>query len=135
MLGLADQVGRDERGVGTVVGEHGDLGRTGLGVDPDEALDQALRGDGVDVAGSGDEVDRTARPGAVGEHRDGLGTADGVHLGDAEEGAGGEDRRVRQAPVVGRGDEVSASDRTPATWAGTTFMTTLDTSGAMPPGT
>ena len=33
------------------------------------------------------------------------------------------------------GEEVSAIDSTPATWAGTTFITTLDTSGAMPPGT
>jgi LuxR family maltose regulon positive regulatory protein len=32
-------------------------------------------------------------------------------------------------------DEVSAIDCTPATCAGTTFMTTLDTSGATPPGT
>ena len=33
------------------------------------------------------------------------------------------------------GDEVSAIEATPATWAGTTFITTLETSGAMPPGT
>jgi hypothetical protein len=31
--------------------------------------------------------------------------------------------------------DVSAIDETPATCAGTTFMTTLDTNGAMPPGT
>ena len=29
----------------------------------------------------------------------------------------------------------SAIDVTPATWAGTTFIRTLDTSGARPPGT
>ena len=33
------------------------------------------------------------------------------------------------------GGEDSAIDATPATWAGTTFITTLETSGAMPPGT
>ena len=33
------------------------------------------------------------------------------------------------------GDEVSAIEPTPATWAGTTFMTTLETRGATPPGT
>ena len=33
------------------------------------------------------------------------------------------------------GEDVSAMDSTPATWAGTTFITTLETSGAMPPGT
>ena len=37
---------------------------------------------------------------AVGEHRDRLGAADGVHLVDAEQGAGGEDRRVRPAAEV-----------------------------------
>jgi hypothetical protein len=31
--------------------------------------------------------------------------------------------------------ELSAIERTPATWAGTTFISTLDTSGARPPGT
>ena len=88
------------------------------------------------AARPGDEVDLAARAGAVGEHRDRLGAADGVHLVDAEQRARGEDRRVRQpAELVLRGDEVSAIDPTPATWAGTTFMTTLETSGAMPPGT
>ena len=38
-------------------------------------------------------------------------------------------------PVPFCGEEVSAIDSTPATWAGTTFITTLETSGAMPPGT
>src|ERR671921_2362042 len=33
------------------------------------------------------------------------------------------------------GEDVSAIEPTPATCAGTTFMTTLDTSGATPPGT
>ena len=35
--------------------------------------------------------------GAVGEHREGLRAADRVHLGDAEQRAGGEDGGVRQA--------------------------------------
>src|SRR4051812_11357257 len=38
-------------------------------------------------------------------------------------------------PDSARGDDVSAIDPTPATCAGTTFITTLDTSGATPPGT
>ena len=33
------------------------------------------------------------------------------------------------------GGLASAIEPTPATWAGTTFMTTLETSGASPPGT
>ena len=36
-------------------------------------------------------------PRAVGEHRDGLGAADGVHLVDAEQRAGGQDRGVGKA--------------------------------------
>src|SRR5919107_3993348 len=38
-------------------------------------------------------------------------------------------------PLSAWGEDVSAIDSTPATCAGTTFMTTLDTSGARPPGT
>ena len=33
------------------------------------------------------------------------------------------------------GELVSAIDSTPATWAGTTFISTVETSGARPPGT
>ncbi len=50
VLGLADQVGRDERGVGCVVGDDRDLGRTGLGIDADDALQVTLGGRDVDVA-------------------------------------------------------------------------------------
>ncbi len=38
-------------------------------------------------------------------------------------------------PVFFCGGLLSAMLRTPATWAGTTFMTTLLTRGASPPGT
>ncbi len=99
VFGLADQVGGDVHRVGAGVGEHGDLGRSGFGVDADHAAQQPLgRGD-VDIAGAGDDVDRLDAEGgvAVGEQRDGLGTADGVHLVDAQQRAGGQDRRVRQA--------------------------------------
>ena len=60
VLGLADEVGGHVFGVGGGVGEDGDLGRAGLGVDPDEPLEQPLGGDHPDVAGAGDE----RRPGA-----------------------------------------------------------------------
>ena len=100
VLGLGDQVGRHERGVGGVVGQDPDLGRAGLGVDADDALEQPLGGHRVDRARPGDQVDLATRPGAVGEHRDGLGTADGVHLVDAEQRARGQDRRVREPAVV-----------------------------------
>ena len=87
----------------------------------------ALGGGDVDVAGAGDHVDRGALVGAVGEHRQRLGAADRVHLGDAEQRAGGEDGRVRQAAelLLRRGRDRDLGS-TPAAWAGTTFMTTDD---------
>ena len=52
-------------GVGGGVGEDGDLGRAGLGVDADDALEQALgRGD-VDVARAGDQAHRLAVDGSA----------------------------------------------------------------------
>ena len=72
----------------------------GLGVDADHAAQQPLGRRDVDVARPHHEVGRLAVVGAVGEHRDRLGAADRVHLVDAEQGAGREDDRVRQAVVV-----------------------------------
>lgn len=107
MLGLADQVGGDVRRVGCVVGQDGDLGRAGLGVDADDAAQQPLGGGDPDVARPGDHVDRVAVRGALGvdrravrQHRDGLGAADGVDLVDTQQGAGGEHPGVGQAAVL-----------------------------------
>jgi hypothetical protein len=115
VLGLADQVRGDVRRVGGVVGEDGDLGRPGLGVDADQAAQQPLGGRHIDVAGPGDHVHGLAGAGAVAEHRDGLRATDGVDLGDAEQRAGGQHTRVGQAPVVplgrrGDGDGLDARD-------------------------
>ena len=138
MLGLADQVGGDVVRVGGVVGEDGDLGRAGLGVDADAALQQPLgRGD-PDRPGAGDHRNRLADSGlavdglleAVREHGDRLGAAHGIHLGDAEQGARGEDGRVG---IAGEAADVlllrGARDGQRAdlaSCAGTTFMTTLE---------
>ena len=107
VLGLADQVGGDVDRVGGAVGEDRDLGRARLGVDADHALEQAFGRGHENVAGAGDEVDRTALLRAVGEHRDRLRAARRVHLVDAEQRARGEDDRVRQPAELllrGRGD-------------------------------
>ena len=96
------KVGRDVLGVGGGVGEDRDLGGAGLGVDADDPLEQALGGGDVDVARAGHEAHREALAAlpcglvleSVGESRHGLGAAHGPHLVDAEQGAGGEDRRV-----------------------------------------
>jgi hypothetical protein len=97
VLGLRDQVDGDVRRVGRVVGQDADLGRTGLRVDADDALEQPLGRRHVDVARPGNEVDREAVRRAVGEHRDRLRPADGVHLLDTEQRARAEHHRVRQA--------------------------------------
>ena len=83
-------------GIGTGVGEHRDLGRAGLGVDADDAAQQPFGGRDVDVAGTGDQVhtvDTEARV-PVGHQRDGLRSAHGVHLRNAEQRAGGKDARM-----------------------------------------
>ena len=48
-----------------------------------------------------------------------------MHLVHAEQRAGGQHGRMRQAALVApAAGEATATDGTPATWAGTTFMTT-----------
>jgi hypothetical protein len=137
VLGLADQVGGDVRGSAV------SSARIAISVGPASEsmptwpLSSRLAATDVDVAGTGDQVDpRLALAGAVGEHRDRLGAADGVDLVDAEQRARRQDRRVRQARRSPSAAGWSArSSSTPATCAGTTFISTLETSGARPPGT
>jgi alkylation response protein AidB-like acyl-CoA dehydrogenase len=87
----------------------------GLGVDADDAAQQPLGRRHVDVAGTGDHVDRLAGARAVAEDGHGLGAADGVDLGDAQQGTGSEDTGVGQATVValgrrGDGDRLHPGD-------------------------
>ena len=103
VLGLADQVGRDERGISRAIGDDRDLGGPGLGIDADGALQIALGRGNIDVARAGDEVDRAALPRAVGEHRESLRATGGVDLVDPEQAAGRQDRGVRQSAELGVG--------------------------------
>src|SRR5690606_31553881 len=85
VFGLADQVGGHVHRVGGGVGQHGDLGGTGLGVDTHQATAQSLGGGDVDIARAGDQVDRLERGpvgvgAAVGQQRHGLRATDGPHL-------------------------------------------------------
>ncbi len=128
MLGLADEIGRDMHRIGGVVGEYRDLGGAGFGVDADNAAHQSLGCGDVDVARAGDDVhalDAEVRI-AVGGQRDRLRPAGCVDLGDAEQRARGECCRVRTAVELFCGGVKTATDSTPATCAGTTFITTLD---------
>jgi hypothetical protein len=121
VLGLADEVERHVSRVRGVVGEDRDLRGAGLGVDAHGPADEPLRGRDEDVPRAGDDVDGLAQRLAVlgltagrpvGEHPDGLATAGGVDLVDAEQCACREDRRVRQPTVVrlGRGGDGQAGD-------------------------
>ena len=62
----------------------------------------------VEVAGTGDQVDAAARPGTVGQHRDRLRTADGVHLVDPQQGARRPGSSASGSPVSRVGGAASA---------------------------
>ena len=62
VLGLPEQVGGDELGVGRLVGDHEDLGRAGEQVDADRPEQLALGLGDVGVAGADDHVHRLECP-------------------------------------------------------------------------
>ena len=100
VFGLGQQVGRDHGGVGRVVGEDHQLRRAGEHVDAHPAGDQLLgRGD-VTVARSDDDVAGGHVARAVGQGRDGLGSAGGEQRVGAGYGCGGQGHGVGS----GRGD-------------------------------
>jgi len=98
MLRLGEQIGGDVLGVSAGVGQDGDLGGAGLCVDADRSHDGALGGGHVDVARAGDDINLLAQDlspsvstvgvvldvGAVSEHRDRLGTTDGIDLSQSQ---------------------------------------------------
>ena len=133
VLGLREQIHRDPVRIGAAVGDHQDLRRAGDHVDADRAEHAPLgRGD-VGVAGADDLVDLRDRRRAVGERRDRLRAADRE--------ARGRRRRAprRRAPARcfrrrASGTTMTIS-RTPATLAGSAFISTDDGYAALPPGT
>ena len=129
VLRLGEQVGGHVLGVGPGIGQDGDLGGPRLGIDADRPHDSSLGGGHVDVARTRDDVHAPAQDlspgvhavdvvlgvGAVGEHRDGLGAADGVDLGDPQQRARRQDRGVGQTRELGlrragQGDLLDAGD-------------------------
>ena len=97
------------------------------------ARHQHLGGRHPCVAGADDLLDRFDGLGAVGKGGHGLGAAHGPHLID---------RRAAQAVPASPGRPchrpapgvATAIEATPATWAGTTVMISVEGSGARPPG-
>ncbi len=110
VLGLGEQVGGDEDGVGALVGQHRDLGGAGDHLDADDPVDLALGGHRVRASGSDDLVDGGHGAGAVGQRRHRLGAADAVDLVEAEEAGGGQQAGVGQAGGAGRGDDADLVD-------------------------
>ena len=119
VLGLGEQIRRDQARFGAAVGDDQHLRRAGDRVDVDLAEDQALgRGDPL-VAGPDDLVDPRHRRGAVGQRRDRLGAAELEHAIDAGQ--------LRRQQRLGRRAGVTITiSRTPATRAGIAVISTDD---------
>ncbi len=93
MLGLGQQVGGDELGIGGLVGDHRDLRGPGQEVDSDAAEELALGLGHEGVARPDDHVDRTDALESEGHRREGLDPAEredpvGARSGDRVEGRG-----------------------------------------------
>ncbi len=110
VLGLGEQVGGDPGRVVGGVGDDHDLGGAGQGVDADDAVEPALGGGDVGVAGADDLVHRPDRPGAEGQRRAGLRPADAPDLGDAGFARRRQHRRLQLAGRRDHGDAVDAGD-------------------------
>ncbi len=91
VLGLREEIGGDDLGVGAFVGHDEDLARARDRVDVDEAEDEALRAGDEDVARPDDLLDPSDRFGAVGERGDRLRASGVDDLRDAGDLGGGED--------------------------------------------
>ena len=102
MLGLAEQIGGDERRIGAVVGDDQDLGRPGGQVDADHAEQLALCLGDVGIAGAGDHVHGAHADAAVCHGAEGLYAADGVDLVGPGLGQGIERERKDAARIARR---------------------------------
>ncbi len=105
MLGLAQQVGSDPVGIVLRVGYHEDLARPRDHVDPDDAVELALRLRHPGVARAGDHVDPRDALGAVGEGGDRLRAADAPDFVHPSDMRGGENERIGLAPAGRRDDD------------------------------
>ena len=97
MLGLRQQVGGGQRGVGGFVGDHHRLGGAGEPVDADHAKDLALGQRLEQAAGAADLVDAGNARRAIGQRADRLRPAGDIDRVDADDVGRHQDRRVRQS--------------------------------------
>ena len=126
MLGLAEQVDRDDERVGVLVGDDQDLGRAGEQVDADLAEQLPLGLGDVRVAGAGEQVDLADGLGAERHRRDGLGAAE-QEISSAPARCRAATVAAGISPRIGGVQAVTRS--TPATLAVTTVMCADATSG------
>ena len=124
MLGLGDQVGGGIFGPRRAVHDHHHFAGAGDGIDVDLAVDVSLGQGDEEVAGPDDLVHARNALDAVGQGGDGLGAAEAIDLGDLQLAAGGQ--QVGLKAPKGVGGATTASWATPATWAGTAVISTVD---------
>ena len=101
VLGLRQEIHRNPGGVDGVVRDDRDLGGAREPVDPDRPEDLALGFHDVHVARADDNVDRAQRARPERHRGHGLRSTDRVHLVDAGDRGGGEDRVVQPTGRVG----------------------------------
>ena len=123
MLGLGEQVGGDEGGIGGAVGEHDDLRGAGDHVDADDAEHAPLGRRHIGVAGADDLADRRDGRRAIGERGDRLRAADAVDLVDAGDAAAASTSGLSLPSGAGATIAMRAQ---PATLAGAAFISTED---------
>jgi len=116
VLGLAEQIGRDESRIGFRVGDDEHLARPGEHVERDFAVHLALGQRDEDVSGADDFVHAADGLRPVGERRDRMGAADAIDLGHSQAARGGE--RLRPDGPVGPAGRDDGDSLTPATMPG-----------------
>ena len=132
MLGLAEQVGGDQRGVGGLVGQHGDLRRPGQQVDPDAAVELALGLGHVRVAGADDHVHGLDPGQPEGHRRQRLDAAEGEDAVRARQR--GPEHQRREDALARDGGAQATTVSTPATFGTSTVMNGDANSGTRPAG-
>ncbi len=134
MLGLPQQVGRDQLRVDGVVGDHHGLGRPGEQVDPHPPVELALGLGHEGVAGADEHVDGLDRFRAHRHRADGLDAAQDVDLVRAAEMHRGDRPPVAARPLKGGAAGDDARHARPP-WPSATDICAEATIGNLPPGT
>ena len=104
MFGLTEQVGGNEGGIGSFVGNHQNLGGAGDHIDGNFAVEQPLCGGDVGVAGADDLLHLADAFRAAGERGDTVDAAEAVDFGHAGKFHRVENCRMHRPVPPGRSD-------------------------------